>query len=119
MITDEDVDEFLAHYGVRGMKWGQRKATISKARQQTIETIIPNKHKELRKISEGSGTRAEKRSARKQVNKDYRNNETVRTAITMTRGEQVAATLLAGPIGLTYVAALSISNRDSKRKLVK
>lgn len=27
-MTD-NVDDFLAHYGVKGMRWGQRKASIS------------------------------------------------------------------------------------------
>lgn len=25
MATDDDVDDFLAHYGVKGMRWGRRK----------------------------------------------------------------------------------------------
>lgn len=29
-----DVNEFLAHYGVKGMKWGKRKQTSSKSKDK-------------------------------------------------------------------------------------
>lgn len=29
-----DADEFLAHYGVKGMKWGKRKQTSSKSKDK-------------------------------------------------------------------------------------
>lgn len=33
----EPVDEFLAHYGIPGMKWGRRKATSSPNKGKSIE----------------------------------------------------------------------------------
>lgn len=33
----EPVEDFLAHYGVRGMKWGKRKAAPSRSIEQFIE----------------------------------------------------------------------------------
>ena len=34
----DEVDDFLAHYGVKGMKWGERK-TATSARMQTYKKI--------------------------------------------------------------------------------
>lgn len=36
MINEEDVDRFLMHYGVKGMKWGQRRAA-NKAAKKAIK----------------------------------------------------------------------------------
>ena len=41
---DEELDDFLAHYGVKGMKWGVRRA---KKKQGTIDS--------LRRVSKGKG----------------------------------------------------------------
>lgn len=43
MYDDEDVEDFLAHYGVKGMKWGKRKAARAEAkaaRKQRNEDIM-------------------------------------------------------------------------------
>lgn len=34
-MTVETVDEFLAHYGVPGMKWGKRKSSSSSSEEKT------------------------------------------------------------------------------------
>lgn len=45
MADKEEVDDFLAHYGVAGMKWGVKRAAYSKA----------NKEKEsLAKVADGT-----------------------------------------------------------------
>lgn len=42
----ESVDNFLAHYGVRGMKWGKRKAAPSRDLDQIVE-----RHENLKKLN--------------------------------------------------------------------
>lgn len=34
MITDKDVNDFLVHRGVKGMKWGQRRAAKAQSKAQ-------------------------------------------------------------------------------------
>ena len=41
----ESVDDFLAHYGVRGMKWGVRKAA-SALQEKSIEDRLDRRDKE-------------------------------------------------------------------------
>lgn len=47
----DNVDNFLAHYGVRGMKWGQRKQDQKLARKEimkdkTLDEIVDRRRKE-------------------------------------------------------------------------
>jgi hypothetical protein len=37
VITDSDVDDILAHYGVKGMKWGERRALKREGRKRVLE----------------------------------------------------------------------------------
>lgn len=72
MATDvveevEPVDEFLAHYGVKGMRWGKRQSQASldrqagrKAQKEARASIRDTK----------SSRKAEKKAARKQADQD-------------------------------------------------
>ena len=50
-ITDHEEEDFLAHYGVKGMKWGVRKdpkpnvsrATMREAKRDVGKSVSPNK----------------------------------------------------------------------------
>lgn len=56
----DDVDEFLAHYGVSGMKWGQRKAAIpgvSKKTSREAKKDATEFSKAKMFFGEGAGTR--------------------------------------------------------------
>ena len=45
MIVDQEVDEFLAHYGVKGMKWGVRKDNFQRNRALNKESRAKDKAK--------------------------------------------------------------------------
>lgn len=38
MITDEEIDDFLEHFGVRGMRWGVRRAQNHTSFNKTFKT---------------------------------------------------------------------------------
>lgn len=61
MTTERDVDDFLAHYGVKGMKWGVRKQAAKAA------------------VSEMNQIRKDRKAAIKDVNKLRRINRSVGT----------------------------------------
>lgn len=49
-MSDEKVDAFLAHYGVRGMKWGVRKGIVNPRMQRTNkENKIRAERKDVRR----------------------------------------------------------------------
>jgi len=56
----DDVDEFLAHYGVRGMKWGQRSAGIPGVSKKTSREAKKDANEFAKAkmfFGEGAGTR--------------------------------------------------------------
>lgn len=56
----DDVDDFLAHYGVRGMKWGQRKAVIPGVSAKTSREAKKDANEFAKAkmfFGEGAGTR--------------------------------------------------------------
>ena len=40
----DNVDNFLAHYGVRGMKWGQRKQASTISKKDARRELMKDKH---------------------------------------------------------------------------
>lgn len=42
-ITDEELEKFLSHYGVPGMKWGVRKAKTERTSEEKAEQSARNK----------------------------------------------------------------------------
>lgn len=60
MAEDVDVDEFLAHFGVKGMHWGQRKAVIPGVSPKTSREAKKDADEFARAkmfFGEGAGTR--------------------------------------------------------------
>lgn len=50
---DDEVDEFLAHFGVKGMRWGHRKSAQSSERQKMT---LEEKKAVAKKVAIGTGT---------------------------------------------------------------
>ena len=78
MITDERIDHFLEHHGVKGMKWGVRRSFPSKM------------------------ARAKKR---KRLNDTY---DQRKKDSKMSLGEKAGSLLLGGPAGLVVVKSLKV-----------
>jgi hypothetical protein len=47
-MSDEDVDAFLAHYGIKGMKWGKRKARYNPVESAVEVRAQPGRRVEAR-----------------------------------------------------------------------
>lgn len=99
--------ESLSHSGVKGMKWGVRKARpttadIHNARQRQLGRANAA-------VSHPSGA---KRAA---AEKDFLTNEDRVTAARMTRGEKMAAVILAGPVG----GALIVGNQIQVKRIAR
>lgn len=115
----------LAHYGVKGMKWGVRNATSEKivtARRnlKNKKNDIVTAHDTARKTTT-KGT-AERAAADKRVDamvRDFNKDPDRVIAARMTRGEKAALTMLAVPSfggTLLPIAASSITSRRIQKK---
>lgn len=98
----------LMHYGVKGMKWGERKAEPSKteilnarARVDAQARQIHNAADKVNSLQGAAQTRAAKEYADKV--KAFQQDEARVTAQHMTQGERVAAVILTGPIALLVI----------------
>ncbi len=60
MVTDEDVDDFIAHFGIKGMKWGQRKNVRTARREYGKQ----QHYDRLKRISDGTASRADRSAVR-------------------------------------------------------
>lgn len=118
----------LMHYGVLGMKWGQRrKATGGQIRE--ARRRLDAKRSEYRRADDkAAAARPGSREARvanakvKRLEKEFKDDPDRAIAIRMTRGEKVASVLLLGPIGLLPIVGTSATSRiienqqDSRKK---
>jgi len=115
MTQEEDTQEFLAHYGVLGMKWGKTRATagsrdIRLARANVVKAKRAN-DKKVDKLYTAAkkGRTAVNQTDVKRIKAEFLNNPDRVTAARMTRGEKavagIIATLATGGYGGGLVAA--------------
>lgn len=116
----QEVDAFLAHYGVKGMKWGTRRAAklvarsaagteTSTSRQARIDT----KAKAAADRATGKGSTAPKRTARDVVAKrmaedpEYREAKAKYEKAVQTRQQVAAATAFVGLVAAPYLLGMA------------
>ena len=122
------LDEYyLKHYGVLGMKWGQRKKfTGAEIREARKELRVQNKNyrAEARKVNDlKEGTAARKLGEKKleKLNREYLENPARVAAIRMTRGEKFSSLLFASSgvgagLSVAAIAGTSIASRRIEAK---
>lgn len=107
---EPEVEDFLAHYGVKGMRWGHRREKVSssdiKAARRRVDHQTGKDFDKLGKIEDRYHS-AKTPGARAKAEKDLKNEENAQrmahlknpdraTAMRMTRGEKVALVLIGG-----------------------
>lgn len=115
MIIEEDVEDFLEHYGVKGMKWGVRKDRVSGADRRIARAEVNDVRKSARsaiKQHRRAGSNAERAAAQKKYQKDVLDRikskefkENYKKANTMSKGEMAAQAVLLGPMALVTIPA--------------
>jgi len=137
----QEVDDFLAHYGVKGMKWG-----VHKKEREPITFDLNKRNRISRRptTQEIKDARSERKSLQgkikdldKQYGKDpetglmFLSKEHSRVykellegdnhaiSIYKTRGEQAAAALLLGPIGALHYSDFNRGRRVANRNITR
>ena len=128
-IPLSELDDHLEHYGVKGMKWGVRKAegsggggstkkkapstqeikkarrTMRNAMEDELEGASLKKKASIAFLGEASG----------QLSRDYRMMPERAVALRSTAGERLAMTILAGPSGGASIVALAANTGMRKQ----
>lgn len=97
----------VEHSGVKGMRWGVR---------QTRPTTSDIQNARTRQQSRANTAIIHpSKSTRSRAEKDFLTNEDRVTAAQMTRGEKMAAVLLAGPVG----GAIIVGNKVQVKRIAR
>ena len=102
----EDVEDFLAHYGVKGMRWGVKRGVVKSGKERTNKEITTrNKRKDAKrrrqvlsdKDLDGLVKRLEQEKKLKNLlEEDLAPGRTATKKLLANAGTKVAATVLAG-----------------------
>lgn len=124
-----ETEEFLAHFGVKGMRWGHRKSAPSGRQggktygersalrdQVNAQQLRSNVASTKAALTVGKNRKAVKEAAHKQ-RLDYLRNPDRVTAATMTRGEKRATIILTSLTmsPLAAVATVGVQNAYANR----
>lgn len=124
MFVDENpeasLDDVLAHYGVLGMKWGQRKKATT-ADIHTARRAMEGQRRQYGQLEDkmtyGSQENKAKNAAlekqMKKLDEHFAQDPQRAIAARTTRGEKAAMLILAGPIG----AAMIVGNSAIVRRI--
>jgi len=120
-------DDFLAHYGVPGMKWGKRSGGSRKETRQAKNAKIHGARRaqeaRLRNLQEAEGdfyvarTNKGKDKAEKIMRKrekDFFTNPDAKTAAKLTSGEKWAVGLTYGLLGASLASSIAASRSLSR-----
>ena len=109
---DSPTEVVLAHYGVKGMKWGvriakptSRQIVDARVRQAVRQREFGRTVDRLNLVSGGTDKKAQVQAVRnfEKARKEFLTNEDRVTAARTTRGEKLVQALLLGPLALVTI----------------
>lgn len=107
----DQLEDFLAHYGVKGMKWGRRKARNSddgdRPKRTPSEDHLTAKALKKKRVSEMSNADLKKLTTRMQLEKQYA--ELTQDSRTVSRGEKFVKRSISVGNTINQVAAFANS----------
>lgn len=131
MTTEEFVGDFLEHYGVKGMRWGQRKARNAdiKSARRRIHRQTGKDWDKLGKLEDkalNAKTAAARDAATRKLTAEeqrqsiaHLKNPDRATAMRMTTGEKVALVIIGGAITGPVIPVAYGGARLAARKIVE
>jgi hypothetical protein len=123
MAQSNDIDEFLEHYGVMGMKWGIRndKRGVRKGHSSKESTVRAKRKKisnNRRSLSDGDLRKhisrlSEEKKLKTLINEDLKPGRTIAKKIMSESGQKTARTVISGAT-LYAVKAVATKKFDIK-----
>lgn len=121
---EEFAGDFIEHFGVKGMKWGERRAQRKARDDRTeaarenvrIERIALSKQKMRMQKARGALALARETSKYEEQRLSFLNNPDRATAYTMTRGDEMASLITLGPLGPLLVSGLNLAGQQTVKK---
>jgi hypothetical protein len=100
MATDEDVEDFLAHHGVKGMHWG-----VHKARPTTADIHTARQAQMQRRLDYNKAKKSGDAEATAKAAEAFNKSPDRALAAHLTRGEKIGAVLLS-PVGAAGIGTV-------------
>ena len=124
-MFDQEKEDFLEHYGVKGMRWGQRgrSAQINAARKRQgakARTYQRAEDDALKAYDKGPKAYAAAKAKADKLKKEFDDSPDRPISMKMTMGEAAVSLMLLGPIGLVPIAGMEaasniVGDRQDKR----
>lgn len=129
-MSDQEVDDFLAHYGVPGMKWGRRKAdTGAPSKRQAKKAARKERDQDILKarltqdvkgrkmqeaqaefiVARGAKNKDKTEKVMRKLQDDFYNGDNAKMAAQATRGEKASIAIFTGAAAVLTIASIASS----------
>lgn len=114
-MFDQEKEDFLEHYGVKGMKWGQRgrSSQIQQARKRQgakARKFQKAEDEALTAHDKGPKAYAAAKAKADKLKQEFNDSPDRPISMKMTMGEAAVSLMLLGPIGLVPIAGMEVAS---------